>query len=1541
MTIKVFRRFLITVGAMTLFGTGIPEAWSQRAATTTTLAITSDGKAVTTVPAGSPLTLTATVAAAPAAVSPGLVTFCDATAAMCENSAILGTAQLTVAGTATLKFVPGIGVHSYKAVFAGTNVDIGSASAAQALTVAGPHPSATTIAATGAPGNYTLTGTVVGAVSSASVASGPTGTVSFLNTSAGSNVVATAALGAGTLAQTFAPQIPYTAGTDPMSVAVGDFNGDGILDLAVVNGFFDDSVSVLLGQGDGTFQAPVAYALGGGPQFLAVGDFNSDGFLDLVVTNTTSVSISVLLGKGDGSFNAPVTYLTDGSFSVAVGDFNHDGVPDLAVTSYADNWVSVLLGKGDGSFGTLPTLVTYTTGNNPAGVAVGDFNGDGVLDLAVANAGDDTVSVLLGNGDGTFQTQVTYATGASPISLAVADFNGDGIPDLAVVNSPDNNLSDSTVSVLLGRGDGTFNAQVAYATGSLPESVAVGDFNGDGIPDLAVANSGDNTVSVLLGKVDGTFNAEVAYAAVNPVFVAMGDFNGDGVPDLAVTGSVLLNQLTETATATAGVSVPGTESQNVVASYSGDRIYGPSVSPAILLAAEDSTPTLTLTPSSSSITTVQSLTVLVAVSGGSGNPTPTGTVTLTSGIYSSAVTSLSSGSATITVPAGSLARGSHTLTASYSGDTTYTAATGTAGVSVTGPTPTPTATTLAITSEGNAVTTVSAGSPVTLTATVAAGTTPVTVGQVNFCDASATYCTDIHVLGTAQLIQAGPGAGTAVLRLITGVGSQGYKAIFAGTPAAMTAYAASTSSTMTLTVTGKVPTTASIASSGNVGNYSLSAEVGGTGSNTPLSGSVSFLDTSNANAVVASGTIQAALGLNLSNFGLASLPFEGQLMITGDVNGDGILDLALVARYAGAVNLLLGNGDGTFQAALNIPVAGFGQVSMVIGDFNGDGKADLAVLNQCGSNSDCSDNPAGLVGSVTILLGNGDGTFTAAVASPATGTYADSMVTADFNGDGKADLAVSGNPTTILLGNGDGTFTPVANAISSGFSTVGDFNGDGIPDLLSTGATFLGNGDGTFTASTNPFPANINFIVAAADFNGDGKLDFMGNTGDAPGQLEVFLGNGDGTFMNTAAANPVTDGLDSAVGDFNGDGIVDLAVIYQEGDCTTYGDGGVEVFLGNGDGTFTYATGSGDVECGVTSAVGDFNGDGVADLAETGPVISGTEEISVITPLLQGTVTATGVSPLGTGTHQVEASYSGDSIYSPSISATTPLTAEQGKPTVTLAPSSSSVTTMQSLSVMVGVSGGSGNPIPTGPVKLTSGGYTSAATALSSGSATITIPAGSLATGADTLMASYSGDSNYTAATATAPITVTNRTFTIAGTAVSVSPGATTGNTSTVTVTPAGGFTGSVALTAAVTSSPSGSTLPPTFSFGSTTPLSIAGVAAGTATLTIATTASSSTPCTSANRMPPGIPWFAKGSAVLAWVFLFGIPAGRRHRRSILRMLLLLVAIGGSVMACGGGGGSGCTPTTTPGTTAGTYTITITGTAGALTETGTVTLTVQ
>jgi hypothetical protein len=348
-------------------------------------------------------------------------------------------------------------------------------------------------------------------------------------------LVLSGSLGAALLfagsAPSFARATSYPTGRHPYSLAMGDLNGDGKLDLATAN-LLSDTVSVLLNR-DGRFQAKVDYRTGSGPSSVAIGDLNGDGKPDLATGNDGAVS--VLANRGDGTFARHVELEARGA-GVAIGDLNGDGRPDLATAgAYA---VSVLLNRGGGSF---EAEVDYRTGSGPASVAIGDLNGDGRPDLVTANGGDDTISVLFNASDGRFQAKHDYGVGIYPDSVALGDLNGDGKPDLVAANG-----DESTVSVLLNRGEGRFSEGRYYRTGHWPEEVAIGDLNGDGKPDLATANLTTRdfrsqiagTVSVLPNRGDGTFHRRIDYGSGRGTSsVAIGDLNSDLKPDLATSNS--------------------------------------------------------------------------------------------------------------------------------------------------------------------------------------------------------------------------------------------------------------------------------------------------------------------------------------------------------------------------------------------------------------------------------------------------------------------------------------------------------------------------------------------------------------------------------------------------------------------------------------------------------------------------------------------------------------------------------------------------------------------------------------------------------------------------------------------------------------------------------------------------------------------------------------------------------------------------------------------------------------------------------------------
>jgi hypothetical protein len=371
----------------------------------------------------------------------------------------------------------------------------------------------------------------------------------------------------------FLPAVAYDSGGsgeagDFRTVAVADVNGDGKPDMVVAN-FWTSTVGVLLGNGDGTFQPAVSFNAGiHSPTAIAIADVNGDGKPDLVV-GIWSGGVGVLLGNGDGTFQPGVAYASGGVqvSEVEVADLNHDGKPDLIVANFG-SVLGVLLGNGDGTF---KGAVTYPAGLYPFAAAVADVNSDGNADLLVADGEFGGAAVVLGNGDGSFKAAVTYGWGGMwAQSIAVADVNGDGKLDLVVANCATAGCEHGAAAVLLGNGDGTFQAAVDYDSGGAgANGLAIADVDGNGKPDLLVANWVTNSVGVLLGNGDGTFQPAVTYSSggLYPMAIIAADLNGDGKPDLVVrnecadsgcvSGSigVLLNNTTEGKSATSTLLV--------------------------------------------------------------------------------------------------------------------------------------------------------------------------------------------------------------------------------------------------------------------------------------------------------------------------------------------------------------------------------------------------------------------------------------------------------------------------------------------------------------------------------------------------------------------------------------------------------------------------------------------------------------------------------------------------------------------------------------------------------------------------------------------------------------------------------------------------------------------------------------------------------------------------------------------------------------------------------------------------------------------------
>jgi hypothetical protein len=405
---------------------------------------------------------------------------------------------------------------------------------------------------------------------------------------------------------TFQPAQNFTAGSYPISVAVGDFNDDGNLDVAVANNGNNlpgGSLAIMFGNGNGTLQSPVNYSTQGAPFYVAAADLNGDGLLDVVVASH-GAPVQVFLNTGGGTLGSPGLYNAGGNpQSIAIADLNNDHIPDLAVANSKTNNISVLQGNGDGTF---KTAVNYTTGTSPSVVATGDFNADGNLDLAVTNNGSNSVSILLGNGNATFQTQTTLAANAGPSGMLVTDVNGDSKADLVITNQ---NGTSETVETYLGNGDGTFQNPQSYASGDQPRIIAAGDFNHDGAPDLAVACSQGN-LNVYMNN-GGTYITDVGnpnpaqqgQAVTFTATVSASINSGLGTPTGMVSfydGTMLLGTGTVNSSGVASYTdSAGFAAGNytIYANYSGDANYNPNSAPPLTEIVNGS-PVVVLTPTS-------------------------------------------------------------------------------------------------------------------------------------------------------------------------------------------------------------------------------------------------------------------------------------------------------------------------------------------------------------------------------------------------------------------------------------------------------------------------------------------------------------------------------------------------------------------------------------------------------------------------------------------------------------------------------------------------------------------------------------------------------------------------------------------------------------------------------------------------------------------------------------------------------------------------------------------------------------------------------
>ncbi len=1029
------------------------------------------------------------------------------------------------------------------------------------------------------------------------------------------------------------------------NVAVGDFNGDNNPDIVLVDG---SGLGMLLpGDGSGGFGAGITFATPSGA--LAVGDFNGDGKSDLAVTNYGSKTVSVLLAGGSAGFVPAVAFATGVKpYSVAAADFNGDGILDLAVANSGSNDISVLAGDGTGGFGApvnFPVAsaaqMSQALNNAPVAMTIGDFNGDGALDIAVGNAGTGTVNILPGNGMGSFGAAISLDAGAPPgglglmTSLTTGDFDGNGRLDFVV------GRYDKNINLLLADGAGGYvspglnGAASSFSTNGY-YTPAVGDFNGDGKLDLALPFA----VALLGGGTGGFTTSPTFTAGVLPSQIATADFDRDGRPDLIVTlgggdyghfasilfgapGATTLSLTTPASNVAFGATVPLTATINQAAFNS-----NPPAGTVTFFDATANIGTVAAPPYTLSISTLtagsHSLKAVYAGAGGNaGSTSNTLTVAVTASSQTISFGALSDrafGAAPFTVSATSSVGLTVAFTSATSAVCTVKGATVTlVSVGVC---------TIRASQSGNAYSpaapNVDQSFNISATSqTIAFGAlsdkifgTVFTVGAtssvglpVGFASLTSSVCTvsgttvTTEAVGTCTIQASQPGnsyspPAPSQSQSFT-VNPVGQTITFAALPdkalgSAPFTVSASASSGLAVVFDSMTPVTCLV--SGTIvtlvepGICTIRASQQG---NATTAGAVP-VQRSFRITTATEGTFVADPNGPLSIGSFSGPTFIG----TTDFNGDGIPDLAVTAGSQNYVRVLGSDGEGGFFSLNNLISTGSTPVFLAFGDFNKDGHRDAVVANRGGQG-------------VTVLLGDGSGGFTKSTVGGIgpNATYTTAVAAGDFNQDGNPDLAITNNDighntytVFVLLGNGAGGFAasssgPYGLRGSPTAIAIADFNGDGNPDLAVTNSTgvvvLLGSSTGVFSQSADiPLPPNDNpTSVVARDFNGDGKPDLAVASGRG---VTVLAGNGTGSFAEVTGSPFAAGSFPTSIGsgDFNGDGSVDLAV-------TNRNDNNITVLIGNGAGSFAPGLGSpfpaGSAPTSV--AVADFNRDGRLDLA--------------------------------------------------------------------------------------------------------------------------------------------------------------------------------------------------------------------------------------------------------------------------------------------------------------------------------------------------------
>jgi hypothetical protein len=1347
--------------------------------TTTSLAISA-----TSVPYKTPITLTATVKSGGIPVSSGIVLFCDATALYCENNSALGVAQLSYpSATAVVKLGSGpIGTHNYKAVYRANIAYATSTSNTVSYSVTGTYSSTTALTSSGAPGSYTLKANIAGV---GSLNAGPTGIVSFLDTSLGNNVLGTENLLVSTLSDTFSQSPPFSVGNsapkEQRSVAIASAYLDGDNNLDVVTGDFLQTITVLLGNGDGTFKPKVNYpgcTVGVATKIL-LADFNRDGNTDIALGCSDGYhgGLVILLGNGDGTFQPPVSYTTGDVFSIAIGDFNSDGILDIAISDQTQKNITIFTGVGNGSF---TSSTPITTVNQAHGIVVGDFNGDGNDDIGFAvtssTPGDflSDLYVALGNGQGGFGTPNLVAQDVGEF-LVAGDANADNIPDVVstTITKPGNTLIGNSLFVLIGKGDGTFKPPVTYVS-DYPSDPHFADVNGDGVPDVIAG--GSTGALVYQGNGDGTFQPyqePTIGGFILTYAVNAGDYNNDGNADLIGTdadspqAAVALSQVQQTSDASALTNVAvfplGSGVHQVDASYSGDSIYIGSLSSTVPLTAAPVPTNLTLTVSPTSGTlSGQSVTLTASLSPYTVGPPTTTTdgepITFFNGGTPIGTGTLNKGTATLVTS--SLPIGAEPLQASFAGDTNYDASSSNVL--------TVTISSVIVTSSLNPSTYLQ---PVTLTATLIAGKS----GSITFMDGAT-------VLGSTII----SGTTASLTTSSLAVGSHDITAI----------YGPSTSPVL-IQVVGKATPVVTVTTSGASvygGTVTITASV--------PSGVTGTIAIASGSTPLGSGTITGGV----VSITTSSLP-AGSDPITATYSGDGNYNPAV-----GSTTQTVGKLNSTVTVTTSGP-SNYGAPVTITAAVT-TGATGTIVFTSGGVSLGSGTISSGSVAITTTVLPGGTDAITAAYGgdtnyNSATGTTNQSVSKIATT----LTLASSVNPSTV---GQSVTFTATVPTVVTGTVT------------FSNGSTALGTqtiSNGTATVTTSALTAGSDSITAT--YNGNTNYNsvtasLVQNVNKATPSVTVTTSGpsmygssvtitakvpteATGTIIITSGGITLGSGTISA-----GSVIITTTVLPVGTDTITAnygGDSNNNAATGSTSQTVTKASPTLALVSSVNPSVINQS---VTFTATVPTTASGTVAFTSGATVL-GTVNivngkaAVTTSALPIGSDPITAVYSGDTNNNAATGNLTQ-TVNKATPIVTVTTSGSS-TYGGSVTIITTVPPGT-----TGSITVTSGGVTLGSGTINPGG-TVTITTTVLPVGSDPITASYGGDSNNNPATGTTTQTV--------GKATPVLPIPVVSSSNPIVGTP-------ITITETV---PPGVSGPVTFSNGSN-PIGSAPIVGGVATIT-------------------------------------------------------------------------------------------------------------